>query len=252
MSASETIDVVVPATPAPTKADLRRQARDRRLMVRLEKRGLPVTVPAISEVEGWSSPRLRALQTYSDLSAARRRWVDQAGRRLMRYWFGLSAANVALVFYGLRWENVPVWFSLLELAVSVTSAFFVVRGLQAMTWGQTLERDALGFLERHRPDVVWYAESYEKINPNWTIHPDGAARALAGIVAAGGEAALPSAWVYETDPRDYARAMGEGFDTPGWIARQNFSPVELETFEALAPAYVGSLGELARTVRALG
>jgi hypothetical protein len=149
-----------------------------------------------------------------------------------------------------------LYVTLAQLVGGLTSICCSSASLAILAWVRRANEDPEGFIERARPDLLGGART---ISDLWDRQTSGdrtlGLRAIAGLVAAGGESAVPAHWFYlgsdPTNPHRGAEVIRHHLRLDAWLDNQELSRAQQEVCRVLGPEYTGSIGELVETCRRL-
>lgn len=249
-----------PTTHSPElSCSARKEARGirrcRRVAIRFEKFGMPMTIPAVTEDLEYSIIKLRALRSYGSLNDLRQAWRNRTESRLV-VGSNVSSLLALVLLLGLRisGNNSFAGYACIAALNVVTfgclAAMFTLHG-----FGLRIERDPAGFIARHHPDLLYSAGVLNQLwaKDDWTLFSsDDGYRAVAGLCAAGGVPAFPAEWLGDSaSPSASDTALLGLFGITAWIDTQGLTKDEREVYDRLTGEFYGTLSELLDTARRL-
>lgn len=222
-----------------------------------ERHGMPVSVDQLDDNHPWYSVTGRLDGSYRALCSHRRLWRAKWTSRLERATYCAMALVVPLSLITIfKTDPFPLWVSLLQLAGALASLTCSAASLTLISWVRITNDDPEKYLDRVRPDLLPAAKEigaiWERERPGETIL---GLRAVAGLVAAGGEQAVPAHWFHlgsdPSEPYRGAEVLRHHLELDAWFAKQSLTPAQEDICRVIGPEYTGSIGELVEAARLL-
>ena len=218
---------------------------------------MPASVPGLDMNHKWYSIAGRLDGTYDQLCAVRRQWRERWTERLERTMYLCTMVVLPLTVFSLMQDGPsPLYVTAVQLIGGLTSISCSSATLAMLAWVRSANEDPEGFIARSRPDLLAGAIA---IGDLWERQNSGdrvlGLRAIAGLVAAGGETAVPAHWFYlgsdPTNPHRGAEVIRQQLKLDTWLSGQGLSTAQQEVCRVLGPEYTGSIGELVEACRRL-